>query len=208
MCDMAEKSPDAPSVPWRCGYGAHDSREAGIDLRECQMTAKNYRPLIRKQAANIRYRTDYTNLIVCACQLAGAGRLGDQQCRLHLGVTRIEYGHAPHYRELAARSCTNRRAARCARDPGGPRQDDFLILKLATYSSGFAGSNGFPITENDLYDVAGGVINFGSEARAGKRGRFTFRLPFGGSTGRSSKEIAEHLCGCRPACPPSGAHCS
>ena len=48
-----------------------------------------------------------------------------------------------------------------------PRQDDFLILKLATYSSGFAGSNGFPITENDLYDVAGGVINFGSEARAG-----------------------------------------
>jgi hypothetical protein len=40
MCNMAEKSPDAPSVPWRCGYGAHDSREAGIDLRECQMTAK------------------------------------------------------------------------------------------------------------------------------------------------------------------------
>jgi hypothetical protein len=31
-----------------------------------------------------------------------------------------------------------------------PRQDAFLILKLATYSSGFAGSNGFPITENDL----------------------------------------------------------
>src|SRR5258708_24463205 len=27
-------------------------------------------------------------------------------------------------------------------------QDAFLILKLATYSSGFAGSNGFPITEN------------------------------------------------------------
>ena len=50
---------------------------------------------------------------------------------------------------------------------GALRQDDFLILKLATYSSGFAGSNGFPITENDLYDVAGGVINFGSEARAG-----------------------------------------
>ncbi len=52
------------------------------------------------------------------------------------------------------------------------RQDAFLILKLATYSSGFAGSNGFPITENDLYDVAGGVINFGGEARAGSRGRY------------------------------------
>jgi hypothetical protein len=76
------------------------------------------------------------------------------------------------------------------------RQDAFLILKLATYSSGIAGSNGFPITENDLYDVAGGVINFGSEARAGSRGRFTFRLPLGGCTGRSSREIAEHLCGC------------
>src|SRR5947209_8568333 len=62
------------------------------------------------------------------------------------------------------------------------RQDAFLILKLATYSSGFAGST---ITENDLYDVAGGVINFGSEARAGSRGRFTFRLPLGGCTGRS-----------------------
>jgi hypothetical protein len=49
MCKMAEKSPDAPSVAWRCGYGAHGSREAGIDLRECQMTGKNYRPLIRNK---------------------------------------------------------------------------------------------------------------------------------------------------------------
>jgi hypothetical protein len=40
---------------------------------------------------------------------------------------------------------------------GVPRQDAFLILKLATYSSGFAGSKGSPITENDVYDVAGGV---------------------------------------------------
>jgi hypothetical protein len=36
-------------VPWRCGNGAQGSREAGIDLRECQMTAKNYRPLIRNK---------------------------------------------------------------------------------------------------------------------------------------------------------------
>jgi hypothetical protein len=44
--------------------------------------------------------------------------------------------------------------------------------------SGFAGSNGFPITENDLYDVAR-AINFGNEARAGSRGRFNFKLPLG-----------------------------
>jgi hypothetical protein len=30
------------------------------------------------------------------------------------------------------------------------RQDAFLILKLATYSSGLAGSKVFPMTENDL----------------------------------------------------------
>jgi hypothetical protein len=65
---------------------------------------------------------------------------------------------------------------------GVSRQDAFLILKLATYSSGFAGSNGFPITENDLYDVAGGVIDFGNEARAGgspTSQKISFRLPLG-----------------------------
>jgi hypothetical protein len=33
------------------------------------MMVKNYRPLIRKQAAKLsRYRTDYAHLIGCACK--------------------------------------------------------------------------------------------------------------------------------------------
>jgi hypothetical protein len=82
---------------------------------------------------------------------------------------------------------------------GVSRQDAFLILKLATYSSGFAGSNGFPITENDLYDVAGGVIDFGNEARAG--GVTDFAEDFLQTAAwvvpqRALQEIAQHLRGC------------
>jgi hypothetical protein len=87
---------------------------------------------------------------------------------------------------------------------GVSRQDAFLILKLATYSSGFAGSNGFPITENDLYDVAGGVIDFGNEARAGSptSQKISFRLPLGWCRSALFKEIAQHLCGCLRSDPP------
>ena len=73
--------------------------------------------------------------------------------------TPVECGRS---RPALSRACRPKlhkptRCTLCARSAGAPCQDAFLILKLATYSSGFAGSNGFPITENDLYDAAGGV---------------------------------------------------
>ena len=52
------------------------------------------------------------------------------------------------------------------RDPERLREDQLrLMSKLFTYASGSVGSNVFPITENDLYELAGGLspiscINF------------------------------------------------
>jgi hypothetical protein len=58
-----------------------------------------------------------------------------------------------------------------------PRQDAFLILKLATYSSGFAeriSHHGERLVRRRLR-----AINFGNGARASSRGGFTFKLPLG-----------------------------
>src|SRR6266851_4024161 len=73
---------------------------------------------------------------------------------------------------------------------GAPRQDAFRILKLATYSSGFAGSNGFPITENDLYDAASGVrpISFVTAVRRGR-----FKLPTSRRDSARCRVVSGHL---------------
>jgi len=58
-----------------------------------------------------------------------------------------------------------------------PRQDAFLILKLATYSSGFV--ERISHHSERLVRRRLRAINFGNEAQAGSRGRSNFKLPLG-----------------------------
>jgi hypothetical protein len=86
--------------------------KAAFDLRERQNEGRR---LLRKQAEKfIRYRIDDANR---SSALAGMG--GSRKAVDDLRVTHCRRRpRAPNYRKLAARSCTNRRAARGAGDPG------------------------------------------------------------------------------------------
>jgi hypothetical protein len=70
MCNMAEKSANAPGVLIALAACAN----AEIDLRECQTSTKNVRSLIGKETAKISGAELMTQtLSVCACRRGRAG---------------------------------------------------------------------------------------------------------------------------------------
>jgi len=119
-------------------------------------------------------------LSVCACRRGRARRLDHDGVRI---VTRYRMRARSALSQVCRPKLHNSNALHVVRAMrrGVSRQNAFLILKLARYSSGFAGSNDLPITENDLYDVAGvpSISATRRERVRRLRGRFTFWLPPG-----------------------------